>query len=183
VETDVYRALRQRIRLFEQFVGKLQPILSTLPRAIATAVLADPADRDRARTQAASALAQQVQDAEAAAFDLDELTTAELDEGVRPEPAFGLDFLDAVLRHPALLPPGVSVRSLGNGEYEYSQPGMSEPLRVTTNAAYYDEHPDSVALWSPGNPLFPLVESPVPESDIARKQIEIRRRVRYPSTM
>ena len=34
VETDVYIALRQRIRLFEDFVGGLQPILSTLPEAI-----------------------------------------------------------------------------------------------------------------------------------------------------
>ena len=55
---------------------------------------------------------------------------------------------------------------------------MPEPLRVTTNAAYYDEHPDSVALWSPGSPLFPQVESPLPESEIARMQIDIRRRVR-----
>ena len=40
VETDVYRALRERIQLFETVVGRLQPILAQLPRTIANAVLA-----------------------------------------------------------------------------------------------------------------------------------------------
>ena len=35
VETDVYRALRARIGLFSRFVGRLQPILATLPRSLA----------------------------------------------------------------------------------------------------------------------------------------------------
>ena len=39
VETDVYRALRTRINLFEAVVGPLQPILARLPRTIAGAVL------------------------------------------------------------------------------------------------------------------------------------------------
>ena len=39
VETDVYRALRTRINLFEAVVGPLQPILAQLPRTIAGAVL------------------------------------------------------------------------------------------------------------------------------------------------
>ena len=36
---DVYRALRQRIGLFEQVVGKLQPILARLPSLISDRVL------------------------------------------------------------------------------------------------------------------------------------------------
>ncbi|MBU1409921.1 DEAD/DEAH box helicase family protein, partial [Myxococcota bacterium] len=39
VETDIYHVLRQRIRLFENFVGKLQPILSRLSGRITSAVL------------------------------------------------------------------------------------------------------------------------------------------------
>ena len=39
VETDVYRALRNRIGLFESVVGRLQPILAQVPRAISDAVL------------------------------------------------------------------------------------------------------------------------------------------------
>ena len=38
VETDVYRALRKRIGLFESVVGRLQPILARLPRTISETV-------------------------------------------------------------------------------------------------------------------------------------------------
>ena len=31
---------------------------------------------------------------------------------------------------------------------------MAEHLRVTTDPTYYEEHAESVELWSPGNPLF-----------------------------
>ena len=37
-------------------------------------------------------------------------------------------------------------------------PGMSAPVRVTTDAEFYDQHPDSTELWSPGSPLFPSPE-------------------------
>jgi len=39
VETDVYRVLRNRIGLFENVVGRLQPILSQLPQRISATVL------------------------------------------------------------------------------------------------------------------------------------------------
>ena len=31
---------------------------------------------------------------------------------------------------------------------------MAEPTLATTGPAYYEEHPESVELWSLGNPLF-----------------------------
>ena len=31
---------------------------------------------------------------------------------------------------------------------------MDEEMRVTTDSDYYEEHAESVELWSPGNPLF-----------------------------
>ena len=40
VETAVYLALRRRIGLFQQVVGRLQPILAQMPKAITDAVLA-----------------------------------------------------------------------------------------------------------------------------------------------
>ena len=40
VETAVYNALRDRIGLFEQVVGRLQPIPARMPLEIADAVLA-----------------------------------------------------------------------------------------------------------------------------------------------
>jgi hypothetical protein len=47
---------------------------------------------------------------------------------------------------------------MGTREYKYSAPGMREPLRVTTDPDYYDQHASSVELWSPGSPLFPPTE-------------------------
>ena len=44
---------------------------------------------------------------------------------------------------------------MGNMEYELSMPGLSESVRITTNPQYYDAHPESTELWSPGNILFP----------------------------
>ena len=44
------------------------------------------------------------------------------------------------------------------GEYSLLAPGMPERLRVTTDPAYYEQHAESVELWSPGNPLFKAPE-------------------------
>ena len=48
VEADVYRVLRNRVDLFESVVGRLQPILSQLPRTISRSVLSGE-DRDPPR--------------------------------------------------------------------------------------------------------------------------------------
>jgi hypothetical protein len=32
---------------------------------------------------------------------------------------------------------------------------MDVPVRVTTDPEYYEQHAESVELWSPGSPLFP----------------------------
>jgi len=31
----------------------------------------------------------------------------------------------------------------------------SDELRVTTDSEYFEQHPDSLELWSPGSPVFP----------------------------
>lgn len=167
VETDVYRALRERIGLFQDFVGKLQPILARLPKAIESAALAGKPDRDRHRAQLVSDLDQDVRDAEAAGFDLDEVTEADLEMPLRPRSLYDLDALDRLIRKTELLPPGVEVELLGPREYSLSMPGMSEPLRVTTDPAYFDEHPGSTELWSPGSPLFPAPEEVAAPEELA----------------
>ena len=103
-------------------------------------------------------LGEQVREVEQQGFDLDAITEAELDEPVRPAPYVDLDALDVLIRRPELLPPGVSVDSMAPREYKYSAPGMKEPLRVTTDPEYFDQHASSVELWSPGSPLFPAPE-------------------------
>lgn len=52
-------------------------------------------------------------------------------------------------------PPGNIATGMGVREYAWSEPGMASPIRVTTNPVYYEEHSDSMELWSPGSPVFP----------------------------
>jgi hypothetical protein len=103
----------------------------------------------------------QVRELEEQGFDLDAITEADLDEPVRPVPYVDLDALDVLIRRPELLPAGVSVASMAPREYRYSAAGMREPLRVTTDPEYFDQHATSVELWSPGSPLFPTTEGTV----------------------
>ena len=65
-----------------------------------------------------------------------------------------MDDLDRVVSSPDLLPQGTEIQPLGHREYGLLAPGMTEPVRATTDPAYYEEHSESVELWSPGNPLF-----------------------------
>jgi hypothetical protein len=47
---------------------------------------------------------------------------------------------------------------MGKREYRFRQPGLGREVRVSTDLAYYEQHADSVELWSPGNPTFPCEE-------------------------
>jgi superfamily II DNA or RNA helicase len=167
VETDVYMALRQRIGLFERFVGRLQPILAQVSRRIRDAALAGREERGRTRAEAASFVDAGVRETEESTFDLDDAAAADLDAAERPPALYDLPTLDLLLRRPELLPPGVEIKQLGpSGEYEYSQPGMRKRIRVTTNPDLYDDHPGSLELWSPGSPSFPAADGEGSASEV-----------------
>ena len=68
---------------------------------------------------------------------------------------YDFDDLDRIVNSESARPPGISVGTLGPKEYKYLAPGSTEPIRVTTDPDFYQEHTESVELWSPGNPLFP----------------------------
>ena len=156
VETDVYSALRERIGLFGTFVGKLQPILSKLPKAFGELAVQSRAQQEAARDQAIAAIATEIQEQERTGFDLDEITSAELEMPPRPIPAYDLAWLNTVLTNSALLPPGYEALPLAGGkDFKYLIPGSPAPIRVTTDPAFYEAHAESVELWSPGNPAFP----------------------------
>ena len=53
-----------------------------------------------------------------------------------------------------VMPPGTDVQPMGHREYGLLAPGMTERLRVTTDPEYFEEHAESMELWSPGNALF-----------------------------
>ncbi len=162
VETDVYRALRRRIGLFETVVGRLQPILAQLPRAIAGAVLSG---RERERVEVVETIEQQASNAERGGFDLDAALTEDVAMPQRPPSPVLMEDLDRVISSPALMPPGTEVQPMANREYSLLTLGMPERLRVTTDPAYYEEHAESVELWSPGSPLFKSPEFVAPQDE------------------
>ncbi len=154
VETDVYRALRDRIGLFESVVGHLQPILARMPRTISEAVLSGARRHQREATDLVDSIQQQAREAAREGFDLDAVTAEDLTIPVLPASPLTMNDLDRILDSPGLMPPGTDVRSLGHREYSLLAPGMTEPLRVTTDPQYFEAHADSVEFWSPGSPLF-----------------------------
>ena len=164
VETDVYIALKERIGLFSQFVGKLQPILATLSKNIASIILARGDSREQQKESILSDIEESRRQAEANSFDIDAITEADLDEPPREEALYSLDTLDLLLHHPTLLPPGLKVETMTAGEYKFSMPGMINSLRITTKPDYFDQHPESVELWSPGSPLFPIIQEELEET-------------------
>ena len=168
IETDVYRALRDRIQLFHTFVGKLQPILARLPGAISGVTLSTQSERERVKTDLVSSITGKVEEIEAAGFDLDEVTDADLVIPERAEPLYGLDDLSKVLNKPELLPPGIEAISIGAKDFSYVEPGMRRKIRVTTDPDFFDAHSESTELWSPGSPVFPDVDKPTDLIDLTK---------------
>jgi superfamily II DNA/RNA helicase len=167
VETDVYMALRQRIGLFSRYVGKLQPILSTLSQRITSIVLSSKEQRQAHQNQLVNQLQTATENDDA--FDIDEVTEADLEDIPLEPTLYDLNSLDLLINRPDLLPPGIEVELMHKQEYRYSLAGMSYALRVTTDPEYYDLHSSSTELWSPGNLLFPNV----PEADSHQVQTDL----------
>ncbi len=169
VETDVYRALRERIGLFESVVGRLQPILAGVPRAIGRAVLmgggSEGGSGDGSRENLVEAIERQVRDARSSGFDLDAALDADLDMPERPPAPISMEDLDRVIASPDLMPPGIDVQPMAPREYGLLAPGMEERVRVTSDPAFYEAHAESVELWSPGNPLFTSPEFLLPHEE------------------
>lgn len=157
IETDIYMALRDRIQLFETFVGRLQPILAKLPSAFTQTTLQAANQREKARYDLLDDLKRDLAQPAPGGFDLDEVIDDALEMPQRPPALYDLDDLNRVLQRPELLPAGIEVSTMavGRKDFAWQQPGMLEPVRVTTDPLYFEQHADSMELWSPGNPLFP----------------------------
>ncbi len=154
VETDVYRALRNRIGLFESVVGRLQPILAQLPRTISRTVLSGEERDAIRRANVLDEIEQQAQETERGGFNIDDVTDEELTMPERAPSPVSMADLDRVITSPDVMPQGTEIQFLGSREYGLLAPGMRDRLRVTTDPEYFEENSDSVELWSPGNPLF-----------------------------
>jgi hypothetical protein len=82
-------------------------------------------------------------------------------------PKLTLHDLDMVLQRADTLPAALVVKKLQDGEYAYKAPGMANPVRITTRPDYFDEHSDSLELWSPGSRSFPIPEAEAIERELA----------------
>ena len=154
VETDVYRALRTRIGLFESVVGRMQPILARLPGKITESVLSGGGRDPRERVRLADSIEHEAEESEVRGFDIDAVTERDLEAPPRPPSPVNMRDLDRIVGSSDLMPPGVDVQRLGRREYGLLAPGMTEHLRVTTDPEYFEENAESVEFWWPGNPLF-----------------------------
>jgi superfamily II DNA or RNA helicase len=154
VEADVYRAARDRIKLFESVVGGLQPILARLPTLIQNTVLeagAEPERTDAALRQLDAA----IEAGRAEGIDLDDFADADLDMPQRPDPAISLADLHAILVRPKLLPKGAHATTLDAYDFRYEDGELRSAIRVTTDREFFEMHADSVEFWTPGSPAFP----------------------------
>ena len=152
VEADVYRALKGRIRMFEQVVGKLQPILAKAESSI-KAILVGPKERAAAVAELQQTQAIPGLHLDDDLQDLDAIRDAM--ENTQPSP-LRLQDLEAILRQPELLPPGCAARPIGHDDFAWSQPGLEKEHRITCDPHYYGDNSESCELWAPGSPLFPL---------------------------
>ncbi len=173
VEADIYRALAKRIRLFHGVVGQLQPILAKVSGTITQAVLEGRTSTDKGRAELADEVDREAAEA-APGIDLDAAADTTIALSDRPASSVTMDDLDRVIRRIELLPDGFTVQPLGPREYSLAVPGSRAAIRVTTNADYFERHADSVVLWSPGGPGFPVGWPPVSENQQWCKDMTLR---------
>jgi hypothetical protein len=153
VEQDVFFTVGTRINLFQGIVGRLQPILSRLPRRFEELALLDRDARDAARQRFLADLEQQVRDADESGFDIDATVEGSLDLPALPEPALTLRDLDRAIQIARARPPEVDFRPLDPRSYGIGLPG-GEPTRVTTDAGVFEFSSDNFQLFSPGGGAF-----------------------------
>jgi hypothetical protein len=127
-------------------------------RLISETVLLGQASDPESRQNLTARIESEAKAAATSGFDLDSAIDEDFTESPRESSPLSLDELDLVIHATGVLPPGIEIHTMSAREYSYLAPGMPEHLRVTTDAAYYEEYSESVELWSPGNPLFSTVE-------------------------
>ncbi len=153
VEADIYFALGERINLFEGIVGKLQPILSRLPKQFEQTVLTERGARDAARERLLADVDQAAEE-DTGGLDIDEVAKEALEMPTLPAPSLTLEDIERVMNRDDLRPPQVEWRVLDNGSYAFSMPGMPEAIRVTTRAEIFDDHFESHEFFGPGNRIY-----------------------------
>ena len=157
VEADVYFAVGERIQLFQGIVGRLQPILSKLPKRFEEVTLAGREAREAARQRFLAQIEHEVSSAAEAPLDLDAVAREDLAVPALPEPPYDLARLDHAMGRNTSRPVDLEWRPLDVRTYAARLPGMPEPIRVTTSAEVFEESGDSHQFFSPGGQLFETI--------------------------
>lgn len=155
VETEVYQALSGRIKLFEDMVGGLQPILSAISREIGTLALAG------AHVDVDAMVASTISSVEVPNVDIDDVD----DLGDMPDlgrPSITLEDLMAIIREPRLLPMGYDLQRLDGDDFAVEEPISRHRRRATLSRDFYSNHFDHTDFWTPGSAAFPVEGTPEP---------------------
>lgn len=155
VETEVYLALSGRIRLFEDMVGGLQPILSAISREIGSLALAG------AHVDVDAMVASTISAVETPAVDIDDMD----DFGEMPEigrPALSIEHLKKIVGQPRLLPQGYELQRLDGDDFAVEEPTSRRRRRATLSRGFYAYHFEHTDFWTPGSASFPLEGLPEP---------------------
>jgi SNF2 family DNA or RNA helicase len=155
VETEVYLALSGRIKLFEDMVGGLQPILSAISREIGSLALAG------AHVDVDAMVAATIDAADTPTVDIDDVD----DLGDMPEmgrPALSLEDLRSIIAQPRLMPQGYELKQLDGDDFAVEEPISRRQRRATLSRGFYANHFDHTDFWTPGSVAFPVEGLPEP---------------------
>jgi hypothetical protein len=161
VETEVYLALSGRIKLFEDMVGGLQPILSAISREIGSLALAG------AHVDVDAMVASTIDSIDTPTVDIDDMD----DIGDMPEmgfPALSLEDLNAIVREPRLLPPGYELTTLDGNDFAVEEPLSRRRRRATLSRSFYASHFEHTDFWTPGSAVFPIEGAPEARTESQR---------------
>ena len=148
IETEVYLALAQRITMFEDMVGGLQPILSAMSKEIGRLALSG------AHVDIATTIAARIDETPTPNIDIDDQD----DLGEMPlvgTPTIDLETLRSIVVQPRLLPLGYVLEPLGEEGFSVEDIVSHRPVRATLSKSFYASHFDYVEFWTPGAPAFP----------------------------
>ena len=139
VEAVVYGRLRERINLFEDVVGPLQPILADLDRQITDQLLGN---GDIIFHSAIIDETDKTTD-----VDLDALA-ADLEGYAQPDSPVTMDDLDRVASNTDFMQEYKPKSHYVDKQYEITMGGNT--IRITTDRDQFEKHGDSLEFWSPG---------------------------------
>ncbi len=162
VESDVYRALEQRIGSFVLVIGRIQPILHRVEAAIEAVAMTSPDDRAARLKKELQELDNQWAQGDGG-LDLGQTLAAEPEAPtLDPAPLTLADLERVLTKESSMAPSFVPDRSLP-GAWILNLGGKSH--RVTFNPKVYDEHPAKLSFLTFGTALLDALLASVPAID------------------